>query len=160
MTIRNYIYRLQTINPMLYQQVIEIIELHKHLGGVSIVDSENRSPLTNKAKRRRYLTKLEDQDVLAVEIGDYIVNNNATYMDVSAKFEISETKSRRYVKKLERIKPALYTQVKKIVEQHKHLGGITANLGGQRALIGRQKRTKFSYGTPEFYITQCDCEFL
>ena len=64
------------------------------------------------------------------------------------------------IKKLERIKPALYTQVKKIVEQHKHLGGITANLGGQRALIGRQKRTKFSYGTPEFYITQCDCEFL
>ena len=113
-TVRNYIKKLKKIRPELYEKVRKITEQHKHLGSKSWDLNEFR------CRSRTYLTKAVDQYVLAVEIGEYIVNNNATYMDVSAKFDISETTSRRYVKKLEIIRPELYEQVKKIVEQHKH----------------------------------------
>lgn len=159
-TIRNYIKKLKEVDGLLYEQVKQITEQHKHLGSGNIFKTENFSPLANESKRRRHLVKLKEQDALAVEIGDYMVKNNATYLDIATKFEISDMKGRRYIKKLEKIKPELYEQVKKIVEQHKHLGSRVANSEVQCFLMSNKKRGRFFYEISESYLSQCDCEFL
>ncbi|MBQ2672234.1 MAG: sporulation transcriptional regulator SpoIIID [Clostridia bacterium] len=159
-TIRNYIEKLKEVDDLLYEQVKKITEQHKHLGSGSVFKPENWSPLASEGKRRRNLVKLKEQDALAVEIGNYMVKNNATYLEIATEFEISDMKVRRYIKKLEKIKPELYEQVKKIVEQHRHLGSNVANPEKQCFLMSNRKRIRFTYEMLELYTFQCDCEFL
>ena len=86
---------------------------------VFALEPKEKCPQLNCGKRHRYLTTHREQDVLAVDLGKYIVDYKATYSEVAAEFNISKTKVWDYIKKLDQLDNLLYKRVKEVVKQNR-----------------------------------------
>lgn len=72
-------------------------------------------PLGNVA----YAVNNEYQIDQAIEVGIYIVENDATQTNAAAFFDVTEMTIRNYIYRLQTINPLLYQQVREIVAQNR-----------------------------------------